>query len=112
MFSYLGCLFALLFGVVFIIFAFVGSIIDVVLRFLGLKKGGNTFSGFGQQGGARQQSGFGGQRSGFSQQQSGYGQQQSTSQNDGRDQHRESRGQQTHKIFEKDDSEYVDFEEV
>lgn len=98
MFSYLGCLFALLFGVVFIIFAFVGSIIDVVLRFLGIKRTSNSFSGFGQQGGASQQSGF--------------GQQQSSSQSDGRDQHRESRGQQTHKIFEKDDSEYVDFEEV
>lgn len=105
MFSYLGCLFALLFGVVFIIFAFIGTIIDVVLSFLGLKKRTTKFTGFGQQGGARQQNNYG-------RQQSAYGQQQSSGQSDGYEQHRESRGQQTHKIFEKDDSEYVDFEEV
>lgn len=112
MFSYLGCLFALLFGVVFIIFAFVGSIIDVVLRFLGLKKGGNTFSGFGQQGGARQQSAYGQQQGNYGRQQNDGSQQRGAGQGGGREQHRESRGQQTHKIFEKDDSEYVDFEEV
>lgn len=112
MFSYLGCLFALLFSVVFIIFAFVGSIIDVVLRFLGIKRTSNSFSGFGQQGGARQQNAYSRQQNGGNRQQSSYGQQQSSGQGDGYEQHRESRGQQTHKIFEKDDNEYVDFEEV
>lgn len=112
MFSYLGCLFALLFGVVFIIFAFIGTIIDVVLSFLGLKKRTTKFTGFGQQGGARQQNNYGRQQSAYGQQQSGFSQQQSSGQSDGYEQHREFRGQQTHKIFEKDDSEYVDFEEV
>lgn len=94
----LGCFFALLLGILFIGLAFIGNVINVILSILGFKKRIDPTAGFGQQSGGAQQRSYG------SSQQSGNSQQQS--------QQASHTGQQTHKIFEKDDSEYVDFEEV
>lgn len=97
---FLGCLFALVLGVIFIGVTFIGSIIDFILSLLGLNKRvtNNSFGG-----------GFNSQQRSTHQgnaRQGDYGsqQQQSTSGS--------SRGQQKGKIFTKDESEYVDFEEI
>lgn len=115
---FFGCLFALFLGILFIGLAFVGSILNFVLSLLGFKKRVTGPRGFGgQQGGfGSQQNGFGGfgssnQRDDFeSVDNSGrYGGSQSPNQSS---KNQQTTGQQIHKIFEKDDSEYVDFEEV
>lgn len=104
MYNFLGCLFVLLLGIVIAAFAFLGGIINFILSLLGFKKRVNsdnrTSGAYNRQGSAY---GNGGAYSQGRQQsdQSDYdgGQQRTT-------------GQQTGKIFEKDDSEYVDFEEI
>lgn len=102
--QFLGCLFVLFLGIIFIITAFLGSILNAVFSFLGLKKPvtftrgtqrpyGNTTG----QGGRRQQ------------------QEEETEQDyRGGNSSGQYRGQQQPggKIFQKDDSEYVDFEEI
>lgn len=91
---FLGCLFALFLGVFIIGVTFIGSIIDFILSALGLKKRTNsTHSGFSSQ------RGFGSQQSEFEEQQR-------------QSRPEPSRGQQKGKIFTKDESEYVDFEEI
>lgn len=92
---FFGCLFALVLGFLFIAIAFVGNIIDIILSILGFKKRirpSGRYDGFGGQG-------------------NGYDDQQSKPSNSRTDESK-STGRQTHKIFEKDDSEYVDFEEI
>lgn len=101
----LGCLFVLLFGCLLFVLAFAGLIIDKILVFLGLKQPRQSMGGFGAYGPFGQQ----GQRDDFesvdsSNGASGRGRQQQTSGGYG--------PQQGRKIFQKDDSEYVDFEEV
>lgn len=92
----LGCLFALVFGVFVIGAIFLGSIIDMIFSLLGIKKRvtRRNFRSYSER-----QSDYGPGQTGYGQRQHGQQQQQ-------------SQGQQTRKIFEKDDSEYVDFEEV
>lgn len=91
--SFFGCLFVLLFAVVFIFIAFIGQVADMIFTFLGLKKRVNN-----------DRSGFGGFSGNGTQQQR---QQQRTS-----DRQQPNGNHPKGKIFEKDDSEYVDFEEV
>lgn len=100
---FLGCLFALFLGLIIIAAVFIGSVIDFILAFLGLKKRGTAFGG---------QSPFGTFRQGpYDNQDPSAGTRQQTT--DGRQQApHHSTGQQSQKIFQKDDSEYVDFEEV
>lgn len=99
---FLGCLFALFLGVIFIGVAFLGSVIDFILSLLGLKKRvNNTSSGFGSQRNA-----YGSQQRGYDSQQDGFDSQQNYQQ------HEHPHGQHKGKIFTKDESEYVDFEEV
>lgn len=93
MFNFLGCFFVLILGILFIGIAFLGSLIDAVFSFLGLKKRVNRDS-----------------NNAFNQQQGNYNHQNSQQSRHGQDQ--QTAGQQTRKIFEKDDSEYVDFEEL
>lgn len=99
--SFFGCLLVLLFGIVIAVFVIIGNLIDVILSFLGFKKrvtNNATRNG------------------GYSNQQSAYGN--GNAYNQGGQQHGPDHGQQrtarhqNGKIFEKDDSEYVDFEEV
>lgn len=99
---FFGCLFALLLGIFFIAIAFIGNVIDLILSLLGLKKRIRPGADFG---------GFGGQRTSYGSQSSSDNQR---SQQQAGQQHsdQQSTGRQTQKIFEKDDSEYVDFEEV
>lgn len=95
---FFGCLFALLLGILFVALAFVGTVFDFILSLFGRKPRRATRSPFSS---SRQQAGP--QQRGearFSQDQRPDNDQQSHT------------GQQTRKIFEKDDSEYVDFEEV
>lgn len=90
----LGCLLAGFIFFIFIGFAIIGGVIDLLLQLLGLKKrSANTTTHYsyrsGDDGASYGSDGFHG----------GYDSTQ-------------SQGQQTQKIFKKDDSEYVDFEEV
>lgn len=108
----LGCLFVFLFAGLLFVVGFAGLIIDKILVLLGLKQPRQPLGGFGaygQQG--RQYGPFGqqGQDDDFDSVDSpngapGRGRQQQASGHSG--------PQQGGKIFEKDDSEYVDFEEV
>lgn len=102
MVQFFGCLGVLFLGIVLIVLAFFGSIIDSILVLLGLKKRRPRSSGFG--------TGFGFGSTG--QQQSSNDQYRSSEDSSTRQTEQPTRGQQTHKIFEKDDSEYVEFEEV
>ena len=99
----LGCLFALVFGVFVIGAIFLGSIIDMIFSLLGIKKRvtRRNFSSYSER-----QSDYGPGQTGYGTRHDGYGQRQHGQQQ------QQSQGQQTRKIFEKDDSEYVDFEEV
>ena len=85
---FLGCLFLLVLAVVMIGFAFLGTIINAILSLFGLNNRvkSHTYNQSSRQS-DRQES---------SQQQS----------------QQQSAGRQNQKIFEKDDSEYVDFEEI
>lgn len=102
---FLGCLFALVLGVIFIGVTFIGSIIDFILSLLGLNKR-VTNNSFGGGFNSQQRSTRQGNTHQGNARQGDYGsqQQQSTSGS--------SRGQQKGKIFTKDESEYVDFEEI
>ncbi len=95
----LGCLFTLLFIAVFIGLAFVGTIIRVILSILGIN---NTVS--------RKKTERYEWQEMDEHHDNGYEDQQQQQQN--RSQTNQSAGRQTQKIFEKDDSEYVDYEEV
>lgn len=102
MFNFLGCLFVLVFGIIFISVAFLGQIINVILSLLGLKKrvnynrgGFGTFHDFGSQQSGSQQSSTRRQQ---------YDDGPSGSQAGG--------SSPNGKIFQMDESEYVDFEEV
>lgn len=88
--QFLGCLFALILGLIFVAVAFLGSIVNSILSILGLKKR------------VRQSAGF---RDGYASGPAGTGSRQP-------DEPHSTAGQSKGKIFEKDDSEYVDFEEV
>lgn len=96
----LGCLFALVLGVFFIGAMFIGSIINFVLSLLGIRKRvtDDAFGNFRTTG-----------QSSTSYSQSKHEEQQR--QQRSHDSQRTA-GQQRGKIFEKNDSEYVDFEEV
>lgn len=102
MLQFFGCLGVFLLGIIFIALAFLGNIIDSILVFLGLKKRSS-----------RPSSGFGFGPTGFG---TGAGGQGTASRpNSGGTPNRNqqpTRGQQKRKIFEKDESEYVDFEEI
>lgn len=88
---FLGCLFALFLGIIFIVAVFLGSIIDFILTALGLKKRvTNNTSAF------RRMDGFS----------------HTEGQSDRPQDPTPSQGHQNEKIFKKDDSEYVDFEEI
>lgn len=90
---FLGCLFALILGILIFGLLAIGTIANFVLSLLGIKKPSSTgFGGFGNQNGNRQSYGYSDREQGQTQS--------------------NSSGQQNQKIFEKDDSEYVDFEEV
>lgn len=94
--QFLGCLFVLLFGVLLVIVAFLGSFINAVLSFFGLKNRVRYKSHAHSSYGSSQDA----DRSQERQQQGpGYSGSQNGSQPGG-------------KIFQKDDSEYVDFEEI
>lgn len=98
---FLGCLFALALGIIFIGATFIGSIINFILSLFGIGKRVNDNA-------------FGGYRSN-GQSSANYGQTQNQQQEEQRQQSQRSQqtaGQQRGKIFEKNDSEYVDFEEV
>lgn len=102
----LGCLFALLLGVIIIIVAFLGSIARAVMTLLGLKP--NNWNG-GQNHTTRstyQQGGTAGN------QQGGYRQDERSYQEEDRSQGKAHNSQPGHKIFERNENEYVDFEEV
>lgn len=101
MMHFLGCLLVLLFAAVFLGLAFIGTIINAILSFLGIRNGdGNRRATYHWHGAGNQShTGAGRQQS---QQQTG-----STHSQTGN-----SAGRQTQKIFEKDDSEYVDYEEI
>lgn len=92
---FLGCLFALFLGVILIGVTFLGSIINFILSALGLKNRVNNNAG-----------GFSSQQSSYDPRQHDYDSQQ----------HQHSaeppHGQHKGKIFQKDESEYVDFEEI
>lgn len=108
----LGCLFVLLFAGILFVVAFAGLIIDNILVFLGLKKRRQPFSDFGGYGQHGRQNGpFGKQGSADDVDSSD-----SASSSSGRGRQQQTSGgnayQQGSKIFPKDDSEYVDFEEV
>ena len=90
---FLGCLFALIFAAFFIGLAFIGNIISVILSILGVKPRINR----------RQNTTYGWEN--VDSRDTGNDRQEST-------QTGHSTGRQTQKIFEKDDSEYVDYEEV
>lgn len=109
---FLGCLFVFLFAGILFVVAFAGIIIDNILVFLGLKKRRQPFNGFGgynRQGGAYGPFGQQGSADDFDSVDS-------ASQGAGRGRQQQAGGnhapQQGGKIFQKDDSEYVDFEEV
>lgn len=108
----LGCLFVFLFAGLLFVLAFAGIIIDNILVFLGLKKRRQPFGGFGAYG--RQGNPYGpfGQQG----QNDDFDSFDSSSNASGRSRQQQSTGnrppQQGGKIFQKDDSEYVDFEEV
>lgn len=85
---FLGCLFLLVLAVVMIGFAFLGTIINAILSLFGLN---NRVKSHTYNRSSRQSD-----RQSASRQQS----------------HQQSAGRQNQKIFEKDDSEYVDFEEI
>lgn len=101
---FLGCLFALVLGLLFIGIMFVGSIIDAIFSLLGIKKRVTRthFGGYSNTSGYGNSSGYGNA--------SGYGQDQSERNDE--QQQPSHQGQQNKKIFEKNESEYVDFEEV
>lgn len=92
---FLGCLFVLLLALLMIGFAFIGSVISFFLSLFGIDRKvtrqRHSQSGWQQQS-ARQDT-------------SQYGEKKQS-------QSSHSSGRQTQKIFEKDDSEYVDFEEI
>lgn len=108
---FLGCLFVLLFGGLLFILAFAGVIIDNILVLLGLKKRRQPFGGYGTFGQQDRQYGpFNQQRNADdfdSVDSDSAGSHQGSYQQQGA-----SGPQQGGKIFQKDDSEYVDFEEV
>lgn len=109
----LGCLFVLLFGGIIFVLAFAGLIIDNILIFLGLKKRRQPYGGFNaywRQGNPQGPFGQQGQNDGFDSVDSSS----SNAYDRGRQQHSNGNHgpQQGGKIFQKDDSEYVDFEEV
>ena len=85
---FLGCLFLLVLAVVMIGFAFLGTIINAILSLFGLN---NRVKSHTYNQSSRQSD-----RQSASRQQS----------------HQQSAGRQNQKIFETDDSEYVDFEEI
>ena len=85
---FLGCLFILVLAIVMVGFAFLGTIINAILSLFGLSNRVKSRP-YTQ---SRRQS----DRQEASQQQS----------------QQQSAGRQNQKIFEKDDSEYVDFEEI
>ena len=85
---FLGCLFLLVLAVVMIGFAFLGTIINAILSLFGLN---NRVKSHTYNQSSRQSD-----RPSASRQQS----------------HQQSAGRQNQKSFEKDDSEYVDFEEI
>lgn len=92
--EFLGCLFALLVGVVFLGVAFLGSIFNFILSLFGLnKRVSNTAGNFNSQ------QGRGGSQQGNHSQQN---------QHTADSPHRKPQG----KIFQKNESEYVDFEEI
>lgn len=96
---FLGCLFALVLGVVFIGAMFIGSIINFVLSLLGIRKRVSNDA-------------FGNYRTdGQSSANNGQSHQEEQRHQRSQDSQRTA-GQQRGKIFEKNDSEYVDFEEV
>ena len=104
MFNFLGCFFVLFLGIIIVAFAFLGSIINIILSFLGIKK--RVRNDYTRTSGNNRQSSAFGNRGGYTQ-----GRQQDEQSNYDNGQQRTT-GQQTGKIFEKDESEYVDFEEV
>lgn len=90
---FFGCLFALLLGIIIFGLFAIGTVANFILSLLGIKKPSSTgFGGFNYQGGSQQSNGYAGQE-----------------QNQPKG---SSSGQQNQKIFQKDESEYVDFEEV
>ena len=89
---FLGCLFLLVLAVVMIGFAFLGTIINAILSLFGLNNRVKSHT-YNQ---SSRQSDRQSDRQSASRQQS----------------HQQSAGRQNQKIFEKDDSEYVDFEEI
>lgn len=93
---FLGCLFVLLFAAIFIGLAFIGNIISVILSIFGIKPRINR----------RQNTAYDGWQDAYGRQNSGENRKQDDTQSG------HSTGRQTQKIFEKDDSEYVDYEEV
>lgn len=93
---FLGCLFALLFAAVFIGLAFIGNIISVILSILGVKPRINR----------KRNTAYDRWQDVNDTQNSRENRQKDNSQTG------HTAGRQTQKIFEKDDSEYVDYEEV
>lgn len=111
MLQFFGCLGVFLLGIILIAVAFLGNLIDSILVFLGLKKrGSRPSSGFGY-GPAGYGTGASGRSTANRQSQQGtqYRDAGSTS---SRHNEQPTRGKQKRKIFEKDESEYVDFEEI
>lgn len=106
MFNFLGCFFVLFLGIIIVVFAFLGSIINIILSFLGIKK--RVRNDYTRTGGYDRQGSAYGSRDTYDR---GQGRQQDEQTNYDNGQQR-STGQQTGKIFEKDESEYVDFEEI
>ena len=103
MFNFLGCFFVLFLGIIIVAFAFLGSIINIILSFLGIKK--RVRNDYSRTGGYDRQSSAYGNRD-------AYGQGRQDEQPDYDKGQQRTAGQQNGKIFEKDESEYVDFEEV
>lgn len=99
--SLLGCLFAGIFGIIIFAFVLLRGVFNTILTLLGLREPRQdgfqqfrTGNPFGQQQSQRQQS------------------QQSQQQANAHQDSQRSAGQQKAKIFERNASEYVDFEEV
>lgn len=88
--QFLGCLFALILGLIFVAVAFLGSIVNFILSVLGFNKRVQQSAGF-RDGSATGSAGTGSRQP---------------------DEPHSTAGQSKGKIFKKDDSEYVDFEEV